>query len=179
MGSVDLRDPEEAAREARRCVKELGLRAITFNPEPVNDVALHDRFYDPLWQAASELGVPLGVHVAGGTALHQVGMDYFPQWGEGRGLCAFTIGNMIACLSFVGGGILERFPDLKVAFLESGAGWPAFWLERIQAGVQGANRGGSVAGLSKSPIEYFQRQCYISADPDDPGYRAGGGRDRR
>ena len=91
------------------------------------------------------------------------------NWGDGRGLCAFTIGNMIACLSFVGGGILERFPELRVAFLESGAGWPAFWLERIQAGVQGANRGGRVAGLSKSPIEYFQRQCYISADPDDPG----------
>jgi uncharacterized protein len=169
VGSVDLRDPNEAANEARRCVRELGMRAVTFNPEPVNDTALHDRFYDPLWQAVSELGVPLGVHVAGGTALHQVGMDYFPQWSDGRGLCAFTIGNMIACLSFVGGGILERFPDLKVAFLESGAGWPAFWLERIQAGVQGANRGGKVAGLSKSPIEYFQRQCYISADPDDPG----------
>jgi len=169
VGSVDLRDPEEAAREARRCVRELGFRAVTFNPEPINDLGLHDRFFDPLWQEVSDLGVPLGVHVAGGTALHQVGMDYFPQWGEGRGLCAFTIGNMIACLSFVGGGILERFPDLKVAFLESGAGWPAFWLERIQAGVQGVNRGGSVYGLRKSPIEYFQRQCFISADPDDPG----------
>ncbi len=168
-GSVDLRDPVEAAREAHRCVRELGFKAITFNPEPVNDVALHDRFYDPLWQAASELGVPVGVHVAGGTALHQVGIDYFPQWGDGRGLCAFTIGNMIACLSFVSGGILERFPELKVVFLESGAGWPAFWLERIQAGVQGANRGGKVYGLSESPIEYFQKQCFISADPDDPG----------
>ncbi|HEY2106158.1 MAG TPA: amidohydrolase family protein [Candidatus Binataceae bacterium] len=169
VGSIDLRDPVAAAGEARRCVRELGFKAITFNPEPVNDVALHDRFYDPLWKAASELGVPMGVHVAGGTALHQVGMEYFPQWSEGRGLCAFTIGNMIACLSFVSGGILERFPDLKVAFLESGAGWPAFWLERIQAGVQGANRGGKIHGLSKSPIEYFQKQCYISADPDDPG----------
>ncbi len=169
VGSVDLRDPAEAANEARRCVRELGFKAITFNPEPVNDVALHDRFYDPLWKAASELGVPVGVHVAGGTALHQVGIEYFPQWSEGRGLCAFTIGNMIACLSFVSGGILERFPDLKVVFLESGAGWPAFWLERIQAGVQGANRGGKIHGLSKSPIEYFRKQCYISADPDDPG----------
>jgi predicted TIM-barrel fold metal-dependent hydrolase len=169
VGSVDLRDPLEAAQEARRCVRKLRFRAITFNPEPINDVALHDPFYNPIWQAASELGVPVGVHVAGGTALHQVGIEYFPQWGDGRGLCAFTIGNMIACLSFVGGGILERFPDLKVVFLESGAGWPAFWLERIQAGVQGANRGGKVYGLKKSPIEYFQKQCFISADPDDPG----------
>ena len=108
-----MRDPVEAAHEARRCVRELGMRAVTFNPEPVNDVALHDRFYDPLWHEVSELGVPLGVHVAGGTALHQVGTEYFPNWGDGRGLCAFTIGNMIACLSFVGGGILERFPGAE------------------------------------------------------------------
>ena len=168
-GSVDLRDPVEAANEAVRCVKELGLKAITFNPEPVNDIPLHDPFYDPLWRQVSELGVPLGVHVAGGTALHQVGTEYFSQWELGRGLCAFTIGNMIACLSFIGGGILERHPDLKVVFLESGAGWPVFWVDRMKAGVQGAGRDLPMVGLRKSPIEYFQRQCFISADPDDPG----------
>ena len=87
IGSVDIRDPVEAANEARRCVRELGMRGVTFNPEPVNDVALHDRFYDPLWHEVSELGVPLGVHVAGGTALHQVGTEYFPNGATGAG-CA-------------------------------------------------------------------------------------------
>jgi predicted TIM-barrel fold metal-dependent hydrolase len=168
-GSIDLRDPVEAAREVRRCVRELGLGAITFNPEPVTPVPLHDPFFDPIWKAASELGVAVGVHVAGGTALHQVGTEYFHQWSIGRPLCAFTIGNMIACLSFVAGGVLERFPDLRVVFLESGAGWVAFWLERIKAGVAGAMRKSDGLGLRLSPIEYFQRQCFISADPDDPG----------
>jgi predicted TIM-barrel fold metal-dependent hydrolase len=168
-GSLDLRDVDEAVREARRCVRELGFKALTFNPEPVAPIPLHDSHYDPLWKAISELGVPVGVHVAAGTALHQVGTEYFHQWSIGRPLCAFTIGNMIACLSFVAGGILERFPELRVVHLESGAGWAAFWLERISAGVAGATRKMDVLGLRLSPIEYFQRQCFISADPDDPG----------
>jgi len=167
-GSIDLRDPLEAAREVRRCVRELGLGAITLNPEPVNSVPLHETFYDPIWRAACDEGVAIGVHVGGGTALNQVGTEYFHQWPIGRPLCAFTLGNMIACLSFVAGGVLERFPELRVVFLESGAGWAAFWLERIQAGVAGAFRKTAWAGKI-SPIELFQRQCFISADPDDPG----------
>ncbi len=168
-GSIDLRDVDEARREARRCVRELGFRVITLNPEPVVPIPLHDPHFDPLWKEISELGVPVGVHVAAGTSLHQVGTEYFPQWTMGRPLCAFTIGNMIACLSFVGGGVLARFPDLRVVYLESGAGWAAFWLDRMKAGVQGVQRKWDMPGMALNPIEYFQRQCFIAADPDDPG----------
>ncbi len=168
-GSIDLRDVQEASREARRCVRELGFKAITLNPEPVLPIPLHDEYYDPLWAEISDLGVPVGVHVAAGTSLSQVGTEYFPQWTVGRPLAAFTIGNMIACLSFVGGGVLARFPELRVVYLESGAGWAAFWLDRMKAGVQGASRKWDMPGLALTPIEYFQRQCFIAADPDDPG----------
>ena len=168
-GSIDLRDVQEASHEARRCVRELGFKAITLNPEPVLPIPLHDEYYDPLWAEISDLGVPVGVHVAAGTSLSQVGTEYFPQWTLGRPLAAFTIGNMIACLSFVGGGVLARFPELRVVYLESGAGWAAFWLDRMKAGVQGASRQWDMPGLALTPIEYFQRQCFIAADPDDPG----------
>src|SRR6266568_2047375 len=65
------------------------------NPEPVNEYPLHHPFYDPLWAEIADLDVPLGVHVAAGTALNQVGMDYFPQWEIGRSICAFTVGNQV------------------------------------------------------------------------------------
>ena len=81
---------------------------------------------------------------------------------------AFVLGNMIACAALIMGGVLERHPRLRVVHLESGAGWAAFWLERLASGVQGGFRGLEVPGLKLSPIEYFKRQCYISCDQDDP-----------
>ncbi|MCH2169729.1 amidohydrolase [Myxococcota bacterium] len=168
-GAVDLRDPEEAAREVRRCVDNLGFKAITINPEPINEIPLHDPFYDPIWRECQALGVPVGVHVAAGTDHQQVGLDYFPDWWIGRPVTAFTVGCMLACLSFIAGGVCERHPELRVVFLESGAGWVPFWLDRMAAGIAGHARKFGLPGLSMHPKEYWNRQCFISADPDDPG----------
>jgi len=38
---------------------------------------------------------------------------------------------MLASLNFCADGVLEKFPKLKVAYLESGCGWLPFWLERM------------------------------------------------
>ncbi|MBI3743466.1 MAG: amidohydrolase [Chloroflexi bacterium] len=169
VGSIDLRDPGEAAREARRCVEKLGFTAITINPEPVDNHALHDEFFDPVWSTLEELDVPLGVHVGAGTSRGQVGTNYFPMWAVGRSISAFTIGNMIASLSLIAGGVLERHPKLRVVHLESGAGWAPFWVDRMKAGIAGGSRHLPMTGLTMDPVGYFKRQCYISADPDDPG----------
>jgi predicted TIM-barrel fold metal-dependent hydrolase len=169
MGSVDMRDPVEAAREARRCVEKLGFVGVTINPEPVDEHPLHDPFLDPLWSAIEDLDVPLGVHVGAGTTRGQVGTNYFKDWAIGRPICAFTIGNMIASLSLIAGGVLERHPRMRVVHLESGAGWAPFFMDRMAAGIAGGSRGLGLPGLTMAPVDYFKRQCYISADPDDPG----------
>src|SRR5262249_21339412 len=46
--AVDLRDTEEAAREARRCVKDFDFKAVYINPVPVGEHRLYDDFYEPL-----------------------------------------------------------------------------------------------------------------------------------
>ena len=170
-GSVDLRDAEEAAREARRCVTDLGFKAIHINPVPVGEHRLYDEFYEPLWNALEDLDVPLAVHTGTGTAADDMLYHYIPRLRSAQTTVAFTIGNMLACTSLIMGGVLERHPGMRVVHLESGAGWVPFWLDRLGASVQGGFRGLEIPGLSKHPIEYFQRQCYISADPDDPGIK--------
>jgi predicted TIM-barrel fold metal-dependent hydrolase len=169
--SVDLRDAEAAAREARRCVKEFGFKAVHINPVPVCEHRLYDEFYDPLWTALEDLDVPLAVHTGTGTAADEMLYYYLPRLRTAKTTVAFTIGNMLACTALIMGGVLERHPKLRVVHLESGAGWVAFWLDRLAAGVQGGFRGLEIPGLKLHPIEYFQRQCYISADPDDPGIK--------
>jgi predicted TIM-barrel fold metal-dependent hydrolase len=169
--SVDLRDAEEAAREARRCVKEFDFKAVHINPVPVGEHRLYDDFYEPLWHALEDLNVPLAVHTGTGTAADEMLYHYLPRLRTAQTTVAFTIGNMLACTALIMGGVLERHPKLRVVHLESGAGWVAFWLDRLAASVQGGFRGLDIPGLKMHPIDYFQRQCYISADPDDPGIK--------
>ena len=77
--------------------------------------------------------------------------------------------QMSSCVSLVYGGVLERFPELRVVFLEAGCGWVPFWLERMDEHYEnGLKRNyGASATLSMRPSEYFQRQCYVSADADE------------
>ena len=80
--------------------------------------------------------------------------------------------QMVAAVSLIYGGVLERFPGLRVAFLEAGCGWLPYTLDRMQAGIQGSNRAKSrfipMQGLSMHPANYFRRQCFVASDPDDP-----------
>jgi predicted TIM-barrel fold metal-dependent hydrolase len=167
--AVDLRDADEAAREARRCVKEFGFKAVYINPVPVGEHRLYDDFYEPLWTALEELDVPLALHTGTGNAADHMLYHYLPRLRTAQTTVAFTIGNMLACTALIMGGVLEQHPRLRVVHLESGAGWVPFWLDRLAASVQGGFRGLDIPGLTRHPIEYFQRQCFISADQDDPG----------
>jgi len=169
--SIDLRDAEEAAREARRCVEQFGFKAVHVNPVPVGKHRLYDNFYEPLWNTLEDLDVPLAIHTGTGTAADEMLYYYLPGLRTAQTTVAFTIGNMLACTALIMGGVLERHAKLRVVHLESGAGWVPFWLDRLAASVQGGFRGLDIPGLKLSPIEYFQRQCYISADPDDPGIK--------
>ena len=78
--------------------------------------------------------MPVGVHVSAYNATDPMLQDYLPGLPSAQAVMAFSIGNMIASAAFIVGGVLERHPKLRVVHLESGAGWAAFWLDRLKAG---------------------------------------------
>jgi predicted TIM-barrel fold metal-dependent hydrolase len=73
---------------------------------------------------------------------------------------------MLAVSAFSAGGVLERFPKLKVAFLEGNCSWLPWLLYRIDEywEMQGAL---ADIPLRQKPSEYFKQQCYISVDVDE------------
>ena len=73
---------------------------------------------------------------------------------------------MTAAVALLLGGVLERHPGLRVAFLESGTGWLPYWLARLDEHREWMEDT-ECAGLSLTPREYFARQCVISSDPED------------
>ena len=76
-----------------------------------------------------------------------------------------VIDQMMTLSNLVYGGVLERHPGLKVAVLESGGGWIAHWMDRLNEFEE--SYGWTTAKMSLSPEEYFKRQCWISFDPGE------------
>jgi predicted TIM-barrel fold metal-dependent hydrolase len=79
----------------------------------------------------------------------------------------FAAEQMMTLTTMVAYGVLERHPDLKVAFMECGAAWVVPYLHRLDEHLEifGFDRG----GLRMKPSEYFARQCFVSAEEVEPG----------
>jgi predicted TIM-barrel fold metal-dependent hydrolase len=164
VAMISLHDVTEAVKEARRAVTQLGFVGVFARPEPLRALAWHSRYYDTLWTALEELGVPIGFHSAAASGeLPQAG-DRFGDDLLLRHICGHSMENMLAMVDMICGGVLERHPKLKVAFLECYCGWVSFWLHRMDHAV--AKSRSSPIKNKLRPSEYFKRQCWISAEAE-------------
>lgn len=164
VGVVPLIDPGRAASEARRAA-ELGLVGVLARPNHLYGRNLGDRVLDPLYSALEETQLVLAVHEGLGVRGPTIGSDRFSGFALRHAL-SHPMEQMAALASLFLEGALDRHPDLRVAFLESGTGWLPYWLSRLDDHHEWM-RDTECAGLSLSPSEYFARQCVISCDPED------------
>jgi predicted TIM-barrel fold metal-dependent hydrolase len=164
-GMISPFNIDDAIAEARRCVERLGFRAIFLRANILNGRNWHDAYYEPLWSALEELDVALGFHEANNSAARQAG-DNFGYDFMLRHTFSHPVEQMFAVGSFCAGGILDRHPNLRVAFLEGNCGWLPFLLWRLDEhwelyGDQWA------PNLKSPPSDYFKRQCYASVECDE------------
>jgi uncharacterized protein len=164
-----MHDVKSAVEEARRCVTELGAVAVIGTPNPVNGQHLHDEACEPLWEALEELDVPIGFHPTGNTSLKDdAGRRYVGH--ANFHPIAHAIRNPVELMgtiaSLTTGGVLERHPKLRAAFLEGTAGWLYWWLWRLDDQWEKFGPG-CERQLSMLPSEYFRGQCYIALDVDE------------
>ena len=127
MALIPVQNMSAAVTELRRAVNELGMLG-GYVPAVGLREPLGSSYYDPLYKAAQELSCPLGIHGASGQGL---GFDFFEQFVEVRTL-AHPFAQMIQFTSIVWNGVLERFPGIRIAFLEGMCGWLPFVLERME-----------------------------------------------
>lgn len=163
---VALHDPTAAVREVQR-VSGREIKAIFVRPNPIRGRNLDDPAYEPLWAECERLGLAVGVHEGVGAYLPTAGADRFATFFACHA-ASHPMEQMLAMLALIGGGVLERHPRLRVAFLESGCGWLPYWLWRMDghwektAGIAGEPQ------LTLKPSDCFRRQCWISCEPDEP-----------
>ena len=161
---LPLLDVSAACREAERARAEHGAVAVMVRPNPVHGRLLGDRYYDPLYEVLTGLDLAVTVHEGMSVRVPQMGRDRFHRFFD-RHMCCHPMEQMSACLSLIAHGALERHPQLRVAFLESGSGWAPYWLHRMDEHAD--NVPGDVTELSMKPSDYFRRQCFISTEAHD------------
>ena len=158
-------DISDAVDEVERAVTELGLRAIFIRSNLVNGKPWHDHYYDPLWDALEKHDIPVGFHEATTSGALQSGQHFTPNLMLRR-VYAQPFEQMMAFGSFTGGGVLERHPSLKVAFLEANCSWLPWLLWRLDEGYEREADAYSPE-LKMAPSEYFKRQVWVSVEPDE------------
>jgi len=170
---IPANHPEVAAAELRFGKEHFGLSSFGLNPTPADGIPWSDHRYDPLWATAEELGMSVLFHeVTTGYTADGVGaLRYTANWPMIY-FCSHTVEPMLTIADLIFGGCAERFPNLRFAFAEAHVSWLPGWLElldqneplaeRVIPGLDLLNR-----KLSIRPSEYFARQFYLMAFPDD------------
>src|SRR5262245_60855555 len=127
---LPLQDPQAAADELKRAVRELGMVGAMLAADGYYLLG-HKRF-DPIYSAAQELGVPVTIH-AGGTDMGVTGHEPFPKFIQAHA-CSHAFAQLRQITSIMFEAVPERFPDLKIAFLEAGSGRIPYFVQRIVVG---------------------------------------------
>jgi predicted TIM-barrel fold metal-dependent hydrolase len=91
--------------------------------------ALGDPMYDPLYEVAQRLDVPLAVH-GNRSSSAEVGAGALRTFAEVH-TYTFPAGIFLHFTSMIFQGVPVRFPKLRLAFLEIGATWLPYWLDRM------------------------------------------------
>lgn len=164
-GMISVYDIGSAVEETHRVVEELGFKAIFLRSNIVTGKPWHDRYYDPLWDALEKLNIPVGFHEATGSHSRQTGDQFEPNFGIRR-IYSQPVEQMLAMGSFIGGGVLERHPNLKPAFLEANCSWAPWLIWRMDESYE-LEGDVFMPELTMKPSAYFKRQCFISVEPDE------------
>ena len=161
VGIVGLQEVESAVEELERLVEQ-GMVAVQV-PTYVAWRKLSDRELDPFYAAVERLDVPIAVHSQPRDA---AGTDRFDKFLAVHAV-THPFEQMIAMTQLIFGGVLERYPKLRVGFLESGAGWVPYWMDRLDE--EWEKRGDVEAPLcTRAPSEYVHSgRCYFGVECEE------------
>ena len=158
---VPIKQPDAAAREIERVGDHPGFVQVYL---PVRSaIPYGKRMYHPVFEAATRHKLAIGLHYGGnpGNPPTSVGWPsyYIEEYAGMAQVYQSQLMNMIV------EGVFDRFPDLRVACLESGFGWVPPFLWRFDKEWKGLRR--EVAWMKRLPSEYVREHIRFSLQPFD------------
>jgi len=126
LATIPMQDPDLAAVELERCVRDLGMRGaqigthVDANPHSgrIDILNLDNASLQPVWSAAEELDAAVFVHPWDMLGKERM-RKYWLPW-----LVGMPAETSLAICSMIFGGVFERFPNLRVGFAHGGGAFP-------------------------------------------------------
>lgn len=128
MATVPLQDPELAVSELKRCVEQLGFRAVQIGAN-IESVQLDDPSLLPFFQACEKWGVFVNIHPYYVGAKSNLGEYYLTN------LIGNPLDTTVAISRMIFGGVLDCCPGLEVCLAHGGGFFP-YQLGRLHQGYQ-------------------------------------------
>jgi aminocarboxymuconate-semialdehyde decarboxylase len=133
LGTIPLQDPDLAAGELERCVRDLGLRGVEIGSHVDANEHCHGAdcrnldhpSLDVIWRTAEELNAAVFVHPWDMLGKRRMEKYWLP-W-----LVGMPAETSLAICSMMFSGVFDRFPKLRVAFAHGGGAFP-FTIGRIE-----------------------------------------------
>lgn len=167
VGQTAMRTPAEGIEDLR-CIKGLGLKGVMLPGTPGQE-DYDSAIYDPLWQAAIDLELPLSFHIL--TSRSDMGEVRGPKL---NGFLAIIRGCQDIMGLLVYGAVFERHPRLKVVCVEADAGWVPHFMYRMDHAYKRHRYWLPAGALSKMPSEYFRENIYVTFQDDSVAFQVTG-----
>jgi predicted TIM-barrel fold metal-dependent hydrolase len=104
----------------------------------------------------------IGIHGSFGTRMPGFATERYADNVFFEHMVAHPFGQMAALMDLVAGGVLDRFPRLRVGFFESGLAWLPYWLDRLDEHFE--VMGHFAPRLRRRPSEIFRESCFVSME---------------
>jgi predicted TIM-barrel fold metal-dependent hydrolase len=159
FATLALHDPDKAAAELERCVRELGFKGVMLNGSSNGQFFDHPRF-TPIFEAATSLDIPVYLHPA--PPPKPVMDAYYSGLPGSLGFMLSTamwgwhVETGMHCLRLILNGVFDRFPSLKIIVGHMGENLP-FSIARAEMVL-----GRGAADLKRSVGEYFHENFYLT-----------------
>lgn len=170
IAHIPLYDADLALVELRRCLK-LGFKGMFLAPEPVAGKRPSHPDFDPLWQEMVAADLPVCIHLI--VRFDRVVNLSATRWWDPEKepmnpVFSFALGGTMqlipAIAALICDGLFDRFPKLKVAIVESGAGYASYLMDRLD---EKYDRFGAMTNLKRRPSEYMRDNFWFVMDPSE------------
>ena len=164
---ISLYNIENGIKELERCKKGGLIGALIWQVPPEN-LSLTSDYYDPFWQAAEDLNMPVNLHIL-------TGFNYSRFKREGLEAYRCSVNKKLmdaanALFDIIFSGVLERFPRLKIVFVENEIAWIPFHVHEWDKYYLRFRKRHPIS-LTKIPSEYVNKQVYATFFSDPTGGR--------